>query len=401
MNFKLDPADEAFRQEVRAFIAANLPEDLARRGREGYHGHREDVQRWTRILNAKGWAAFRWQEEYGGPGWTPLQRHLFDVELRAAGAPLLQQAGFELVGPVLYTFGSEAQKAQHLPAIRNADIIWCQGFSEPNSGSDLASLRTRAVRDGDVYVVDGQKTWTSEGHKADMMFTLVRTDQECAPQAGISFLLIDMRAPGVTVRPIYTIDEGLSVNEVFFDAVRVPVANLVGEENRGWSYAKLLLVNERAMSAETPYTRADLEQLKRLARVELREGRPIAEDPLFAAKLARFETDLMALEWAVLRVLHMDEGDPALGSVASVLKLRGAELRQRVADLAVEALGDYGLAVYPDEDAPRVDPATPKPPAPEHAAGWLAKAMFRRATTIYGGTNEIQRNLIAKTVLGL
>jgi len=305
------------------------------------------------------------------------------------------------VGPVLYTFGSEAQKAQHLPAIRNADIIWCQGFSEPNSGSDLASLRTRAVRDGDVYVVDGQKTWTSEGHKADMMFTLVRTDQECAPQAGISFLLIDMRAPGVTVRPIYTIDEGLSVNEVFFDAVRVPVANLVGEENRGWSYAKLLLVNERAMSAETPYTRADLEQLKRLARVELREGRPIAEDPLFAAKLARFETDLMALEWAVLRVLHMDEGDPALGSVASVLKLRGAELRQRVADLAVEALGDYGLAVYPDMDAPRVDPATPRPPAPEHAAGWLAKAMFRRATTIYGGTNEIQRNLIAKTVLGL
>ncbi|HET6969798.1 MAG TPA: acyl-CoA dehydrogenase family protein [Phenylobacterium sp.] len=401
MDFKLDPADEAFRQEARAFIAANLPEDLARRGRQGYHGHVDDVRRWTRILNAKGWAATHWPMEYGGTGWSPLRRHLFEIELRAAGAPLLQQAGFELVGPVLYAFGSEAQKARHLPAIRNGDVIWCQGFSEPNSGSDLASLKTRAVRDGDVYVVDGQKTWTSEGHKADMMFALVRTDAESRPQAGISFLLIDMKAPGVTVRPIYTLDEGLSVNEVFFDAVRVPAENLVGEENRGWSYAKFLLTNERAMSAETPHTRADLEALKRLAAAEMRGGRPIADDPLFAAKLARFEADLMALEYAVLRVLHMDENDPALGSVASVLKLRGAELRQRVADLAVEALGDHGLAVYPDAGAPQVDPATPKPPVPDHAAGWLAKAMFRRATTIYGGTNEIQRNIIAKTVLGL
>jgi alkylation response protein AidB-like acyl-CoA dehydrogenase len=275
------------------------------------------------------------------------------------------------------------------------------GFSEPNSGSDLASLKTRAVRDGDVYVVNGQKTWTSEGHKAQMMFALVRTDAEAKPQAGISFLLIDMASPGVTVRPIYTLDEGLSVNEVFFDEVRVPAENLVGEENRGWSYAKFLLTNERAMSAETPHTRADLEQLRDLAARELRHGRPILDDPLFAAKLARFEVDLMALEAAVLRVLHMAEDDPALTSVASVLKLRGAELRQRVADLAVEALGDIGLAVYPDEGAPRVDPATPKPPAPDHAAGWLAKATFRRATTIYGGANEIQRNIIAKAVLGL
>ncbi len=401
MDIELSPDDEAFRQEVRAFIRAHLPPELARRGREGYHSHPDAVRRWTRILNAQGWAAFHWPKQHGGVDWSPLQRHLFDIELRAAGAPLLQQTGFELVGPVLYTFGTEAQQARYLPAIRNADEFWCQGFSEPNSGSDLASLKTRAVRDGDHYVVNGQKTWTSEGHKAQMMFALVRTDAEAKPQAGISFLLIDMASPGVTVRPIYTLDEGLSVNEVFFDEVRVPAENLVGEENRGWSYAKFLLTNERAMSAETPHTRADLEQLRALAASELRHGRPILDDPLFAAKLARFEVDLMALEAAVLRVLHMAEDDPALTSVASVLKLRGAELRQRVADLAVEALGDIGLAVYPDDGAPRVDPATPKPPAPDPAAGWLAKATFRRATTIYGGANEIQRNIIAKAVLGL
>ena len=401
MDFTLHPEDEAFRLEMRAFIRAHLPADLARRGREGYHSHPDAVRRWTRILNAEGLAAFHWPAKFGGVDWSAIRRHLFDIELRAAGAPLLQQAGFELVGPVLYTFGNQALQARYLPAIRNADIFWCQGFSEPNAGSDLASLRTRAVRDGDFYIVNGQKTWTSEAHKADMMFALVRTDAEARPQAGISFLLIDMTSPGVTVRPIYTLDEGLSINEVFFDDVRVPAGNLVGDENRGWSQAKFLLTNERAMSAETPHTRADLEQLKELAAVEMRGGAPVLEDPAFALKLARFEADLMALETAVLRVLHMEENDPALSSVASVLKLRGAELRQRVADLAVEALGDGGLAIYPDDDAPWVDKATPKPPLPEDAAGWLAKAMFRRATTIYGGTNEIQRNIIAKAVLGL
>jgi len=401
MDFTFHPDDTAFQQEMRAFIRANLPGDLARRGREGYHSHADAVRHWTRILNKEGWAAFHWPAAFGGVDWSPLRRHLFDIELRAAGAPLLQQAGFELVGPVLYTFGNAAQQARYLPAIRNADEFWCQGFSEPNAGSDLASLKTRAVRVDDAYIVNGQKTWTSEGHKADMMFALVRTDAAARPQAGISFLLIDMKSPGVTVRPIYTLDEGLSVNEVFFDDVRVPADNIVGEENRGWSYAKFLLTNERSMSAETPHTRADLEQLKALAAAELRNGRPILDDPLFAAKLARLEVNLMALETAVLRIVHMKHDDPSLASVASVLKLRGAELRQGVADLAVEALGDYGLCVFPDDDAPSVHPGTPKPPAPDYAAGWLAKSMFRRATTIYGGTNEIQRNIIAKTVLGL
>jgi alkylation response protein AidB-like acyl-CoA dehydrogenase len=402
MDFTLDPADEAFRQEVRTFIRTHLPDDVARRGRQGYHPRRDDVQLWTRVLNQKGWAAAAWPAEYGGTGWSPLRRYLFQAELNAAGCPVPDQSAFELVGPVLYTFASEAQKARYLPAIRNADAFWCQGFSEPNAGSDLASLKTRAVRDGDVYVVNGQKTWTSEAHKADMMFALVRTDPDTRPQAGISFLLIDMKSPGLTVRPIYTINEGHSVNEIFLDDVRVPADNLVGEENKGWSYAKFLLTNERAMSAETAHTRHDLDLLKAIAARETRNGRPIAEDPLFAAKTARFEIDLMALEYAVLRVLHMEADDPAQNAVASVLKIRGAELRQRVADLAVEALGDYGLAVYPDvEGQDNMDRLAPVPPGPDYAAGILSKAMFRRATTIYGGANEIQRNIIAKSVLGL
>jgi alkylation response protein AidB-like acyl-CoA dehydrogenase len=402
MNFDLDPADAAFQAEMRAFIRQALPADIARRGRQGFHATHDDVQAWMRILNARGLAAVHWPRQHGGTDWSPLRRHLFQVELRAAGAPVPDQAALELVGPVIYTFGDEVQKARYLPAILNADTFWCQGFSEPNSGSDLASLKTSAVRDGDHYVVNGQKTWTSEAHKADMMFALVRTDGAARPQAGISFLLIDMKSPGVSVRPIYTINEGLSVNEVFLDNVRVPVENLVGDENRGWGYAKFLLTNERTMSAETPHTAFDLDQVKQIAAVERRGGRPLIEDPLFAARLARFEIELRALETAVLRVLHMDEGDPALNATASVLKLRGSELRQRIADLAVEALGDHGLAVFPDvEGQDNMDVLAPVPPAPDYAAGWLSRAMFRRATTIYGGANEIQRTIIAKSVLGL
>lgn len=393
MDFALAAEDLAFRREARDWIGANLPEAIARRGRRGFHATRGDVESWTRALNTQGWAAPAWPTEYGGTDWTPIRRYLFQLELRAAGAPVQDQSAMELVGPVIYTFGSDEQKREYLPRILNADQFWCQGFSEPNSGSDLASLRARAVRHGDHYVVSGQKTWTSEAQRADMMFALVRTDQEARPQAGISFLLIDMKSPGLSVRPIYTIDEGHSVNEVFFDDVSVPAKNIVGEENKGWSYAKFLLTNERAMSAETAHTRADLTQLKTFCGETARE-------PLFGAKLARLEIDLMALEYAVLRVLH-DEGQ-AQNAVASVLKLRGAELRQSVAELGVEALGVDGLAVFPDQEGhDRTDHPAPRPPAPEHAQGWLSRAMFRRATTIYGGANEIQRNIIAKAVLSL
>lgn len=393
MDFALTADDQAFRRDKRAWIAAHLPADIAERGRCGFHATRGDVEVWTRLLNAQGWAAPAWPVEYGGADWTPLQRYLFQLELREAGAPVQDQSAMELVGPVIYTFGSDAQKQAHLPRILNADTFWCQGFSEPNSGSDLASLRTRAVLDDDNYVVTGQKIWTSDAQRADMMFALVRTDAEARPQAGISFLLIDMKSPGLRVRPIYTIDEGHSVNEVFLDEVRVPAENIVGEPNKGWSYAKFLLTNERAMSAETAHTRADLQNLKRFAGEQQR-------GPLFAAKLSKLEIDLMALEYAVLRVIHAEGG--AQDAVASVLKLRGAELRQRVAELGVEALGAAGLAVNPDptgHDA--TDHPAPRPPLPAYAGGWLSRAMFRRATTIYGGSNEIQRNIIAKAVLGL
>ncbi|MDE8345033.1 MAG: acyl-CoA dehydrogenase family protein [Acidocella sp.] len=394
--------DVAFRDMVRTFIVAHLPEDIARRGLKGYHASREDIQVWTRILNAKGWAVPNWPQAYGGPGFTPLQRYIFQRELRLAGCPVEDQAAMALVGPVIYTFATEAQKARYLPAIRNADEFWCQGFSEPNSGSDLASLKTTAVRDGDDFVVNGQKIWTSEAQRADMMFALVRTDSKVKPQAGISFLLIDMKSPGLTVRPIYSINEGYSVNEVFFQDVRVPVENIVGELNKGWGYAKFLLVNERTMSAEVPHTLHEIQELKALVKAGVRAGVSLSHDPLFMAKVARLEIDAMALETSVLRVLHMAEDDPEINAVGSVLKLRGSELRQRVTELMTEALGDYGMAVYPDvEGHDNMAVVAPVPPAPEHAAGVLSRYMFRRATTIYGGSSEILRTIIAKTVLGL
>ena len=400
MNLEPDPKDEAFRQELRAFIREQLPPDMAARGKRDFHPRKDDLVFWARTLNAKGWAVPHWPVEYGGPGWTPMQKFIFEEEMRAGFAPAVDRIGTELVGPVLYTFASPEQKAKYLPEIRNADRLWCQGFSEPGAGSDLASLRTRAVRDGDHYIVNGQKTWTTEGHHADMMFALVRTDSDAKAQRGISALLIDMNAPGLVCRPIYTIDEGLTVNEVFFDDVRVPAENLVGKENAGWSYAKFLLGNERTNSAEVPHTKRDIAQIEEIARIERKNGRPLIEDEKFANRLARIKIDTLALEYAIYRVLA-DEGEGA-NSVASVLKVRGSELRQRVADLAVEALGDRGVAVAPDpEGLHNMRDTVGETPVPDYGVGLAAKAMFRRATTIYGGANEIQRTIIAKTILQL
>lgn len=392
--------DTAFRAEVRAFIQANLPPDLARRGRYDYHPRREDQARWAKILAEKGWSVAHFPVAYGGTGWTGVQRFIFEEEMRRAHAPTMDRIGPELVAPVLYTFASEEQRQAYLPGIRNGDTFWAQGFSEPGSGSDLASLRTRAVRDGDDYIVNGQKTWTTEGHHADMIFMLVRTDMEAKPQAGISALIIDLKSPGITRRPIWTIDEGLTVNEFFFDEVRVPAANLVGQEGAGWSYAKFLLTNERTNSAEVPHTKRDIAQLRDIARIEQKNGKPLIEDPSFRTRLARIEIDTMALETAVLRALTAGSHDG--GSIASLVKIRGSELRQRVADLAAEALGDRGLAVClnPEGEHRMVEDGM-TPPVPDHGIGIAAKAMFRRATTIYGGANEIQRTLIAKTVLEL
>lgn len=400
----MDPAysreDEAFRREIRAFVEQNLPDDLKRHGLWDYHHRRDDQARWMKILADKGWSVPHWPVAYGGPGWTGVQRFIFEEEMRRAYAPTVDRIGTELVAPVLYTYGSEEQRQKYLPAIRTGETFWAQGFSEPGAGSDLSSLRTRAVLEGDHYVVNGQKTWTTEGHHGDIMFILVRTNVDVKPQAGISALLIDLTTPGITRRPIWTIEEGLTVNEFFFDDVRVPAENLVGEEGAGWTYAKFLLANERTNSAEVPHTKRDIAQLRDVAKVEMRNGRPLIEDPRFRAKLAAIEIDTLALETAVLRALSV--GDHGGGNVASLVKVRGSELRQRVADLASEALGDHGLAVClnPDAEECLFDDGLTSP-APEHGMGLTAKALFRRATTIYGGANEIQRTLIAKTVLEL
>lgn len=402
MDFTRDPALDDFRHEVRAFLRDHLPADIARRGWHDYHSNRPDIERWMRILDEKGWAVSHWPVEYGGTGWTPMQNYVWYEEQRLAGAPVIDRGAVELVGPVIYTFGTEAQKAWFLPRIRRGEIFWCQGFSEPGSGSDLASLRTRADREGDDYVVNGQKIWTSEAQWADWIFMLVRTNHEVRPQAGISFLLVDMTTPGITRRPIWSIDEGLTLNETFFDDVRVPAANLVGEPGGGWGYAKYLLTNERTMSAEAPHSKRDLVQLKRLAATAAKNGRPLNRDPIFRAKMARAEIEVTALDWSVLRLLHGAEGDRSLDSVASVLKLRGAELRQTLAELSAEALGDHGLAALPDpEGTHNLKYDGLAPPIDPEGVGITHKAMFRRATTIYGGTNEIQRTIIAKSVLGL
>lgn len=394
-------ADEAFRQEVRAFAAENLPDDLRRRAMWDYHPNREDQARWCAILDKQGWSMPHWPEEFGGPGWSGVQRFIFEEEMRRAYAPTVDRIGPELVAPVLFTFGSDELKARFLPGIRSGETFWAQGFSEPGAGSDLASLRTRAVRDGDHYVINGQKTWTTEGHHADWIFLLARTDTEVKPQKGISAILVKLDSPGIVMRPIRTLDEGVTVNEVFFEDVRVPAENLVGEEGAGWTYAKFLLTNERTNSAEVPHTKRDIRNLREIACIEQKGGKPLIDDPDFRRKLARVEVDTLALEFAVLRVLA-NEHDPANANIASLVKVRGSELRQRVAELANEALGDTGLAVRTNAEGEHDRLADEfDPPVPDHAIGISAKAMFRRATTIYGGANEIQRTLIAKTVLGL
>jgi alkylation response protein AidB-like acyl-CoA dehydrogenase len=403
MDFEISAENRAFRQEVRAFIAAELPEEIARRGQHDYHSARDDVRRWMRILNRKGWGAPHWPANLGGSDWSPLRKYIFQDEIRRARAPVLDRCALDLLGPVLCAFGSPAQQQRFLPAILNGDEWWNQGFSEPNSGSDLASLKTRADLIGDKYVVNGQKIWTSEAQYGDWIFALVRTDQAAKPQAGISFLLIDMQSPGITRRPIWSIDEGLTLHEVFFDAVEVPRENIVGEVNHGWSYAKFLLGHERTTSAVVSHTKRDVEQVRHLARYAPTPYGTLIDDPAFAAKLARLEAEVIALEWAVMRVLHADSGETSGDSVASVLKLRGSELSERAALLAAEALGDAGVAAMPDPEGHfilRQDGLAPDL-SDDEAIGVTAKAMFRRATTIYGGASEIQRTIIAKSILGL
>jgi alkylation response protein AidB-like acyl-CoA dehydrogenase len=398
MNFDIDVEDVAFRAEVRAFLREALPADMAERTRRGFHPLREDTRAWTRILNRKGWAGANWPTSWGGPGWSPVRQFIFDEEAFMAGAPAVDTAGFKMIGPIIMTFGSERMKAEYGPRILNGDVFWGQGFSEPNAGSDLGSLSTSAVRDGDDYVIDGRKIWTSFVETADMIFVLVKTDPQ-ARQRGISLLLVDKHAPGITIRPIIDIGEGYSLNEVFFDAVRTPATLLVGEEGKGWSYAKHLLDLERAFSAEWPRNKRNLEQLRvTAASTPCGDGR-LVDSPGFAARLAQLDVDLAALEWLSLRALHEKQGGSRL-PVGSLLKVRGSELLQKIGQMQVEALGERAGYLYADpHDTPPGE--MDWPPGPADAPGVVADYMYRRATTIYGGSNEIQRTIIARTFLEL
>ncbi len=398
MDLRFTPDEIAFRDEVRAFMRAALPAPIRRKMVEARRLEKPDIVTWQRILNAKGWAVPYWPVAWGGTGWSAVKQYIFHEELQQAPAPDPLPFGVNMVGPVIIAFGSEAQKRRHLPRIANLDDWWCQGFSEPGAGSDLASLKTTARRDGDAYVVNGQKTWTTTAQYADWIFCLVRTDPAAKKQQGISFLLIDMKTPGITVRPIQTIDGGREVNEVFFDDVRVPVENRVGEENRGWDYAKFLLGNERTGIARIGTSKARVRRLKEIAALERVGDKPLIEDERFRMKIAAVEVELKALEMTQLRVVaaarDRNEPDPA----SSILKIKGSELQQAVSELLLEAIGPYALPQETHDDGDRWN----EPPIGPEWAAPLAPHYFNwRKVSIYGGSNEIQKNIIAKAILGL
>ena len=398
MDLRFTPDEIAFRDEVRDFMRTALPAPIRRKMMEARRLEKQDLVTWQRILNARGWAVPHWPVAWGGTGWSPVKQYIFHEELQQAPAPDPLPFGVNMVGPVIIAFGTQAQKSRHLPRIANLDDWWCQGFSEPGAGSDLASLKTSARRDGESYVVNGQKTWTTSAQHADWIFCLVRTDPAPKKQQGISFLLIDMKTPGITVRPIQTIDGGQEVNEVFFDEVRVPIENRVGEENHGWDYAKFLLGNERTGIARIGTSKARIRRLKEIAALERAGDKPLMEDERFRMKIAAVEVELKALEMTQLRVVaatrDRNEPDPA----SSILKIKGSEIQQTVSELLLEAIGPYALP----QDTHDGDDRWNEPPIGPEWAGPLAPHYFNwRKVSIYGGSNEIQKNIIAKAILGL
>ena len=398
MDLNYSPEETAFREEVREFLRTRLPGDISRKVLGHHRLGKDDYVRWQKILFEKGWIAAGWPTEHGGTGWSAIERYIFEEESAAAGAPRLTPFGLHMVGPVLIAFGSEAQKQRYLPRILSSEDWWCQGYSEPGSGSDLASLKTRAERRGDAYVVNGQKTWTTHAQYADMMFCLVRTSSTGKKQEGISFLLIDMHSPGITVRPIITLDGEHEVNEVWFEDVKVPAENLVGDEGRGWSYAKFLLSHERTGIAGVGHSKRELQLLKHIAGEEKSGGRPLIEDPVFRDRVAQVEIELMALEITCLRVAAADRDGKAPGPEASILKIKGTEIQQELTELMMEAVGPYALPHLPMAWGDHWIGARV---GPDYAAPLAARYLNYRKTSIYGGSNEIQRNIVAQMVLGL
>jgi alkylation response protein AidB-like acyl-CoA dehydrogenase len=397
MDFRCDPDDERFRLEVRSFIAAHLPPEVAAR-RLTAASNRRDIVFWTRTLKRKGWLTPHWPAEWGGAKLSVLRRYILREECVAANCPDTDAIALDMAGPVIHTFGSAELKKRYLPAMLDAEELWCQGFSESHAGSDPFELRTVAVRNGNYYAVNGRKLWTTRAHLSDMMFALVRIRLGEKVQHGLTFVLINMHSSGITVRPVITIDGRHVVNEVTLEDVRVPVNNVVGEEGKGWIYARSLLGNERIVVAAVPQTKRDLDRLKSLAARKSRFGCSMLDNPIFRAKLAQIEVDFCALEFLNLRVLHAEDGDRALDGLAPVLKIRGGELRQRVCELTLEALGESGVAYHPKDGVQNLY-GNLSPPESNYVKSVLADFMSSRTVTIAGGTTEIQRNIIAGVAL--
>ena len=392
MDLAFTPEEQKFREDIRAWVRQSLPKEISNKVHNALRLTRDDMQRWAKILGQKGWLGYGWPKQFGGPGWNAIQKHLFEEETALAGAPRIVPFGPVMVAPVIMAFGNPEQQQRFLPGIASGEVWWSQGYSEPGSGSDLASVKTRAERKGDKYIVNGQKTWTTLAQHGEWIFCLVRTSAEGKPQTGISFLLIDMKSPGVSVRPIIMLDGEPEVNEVFFDNVEVPAENLIGEENKGWTYAKHLLSHERTNIADVNRSKRELDRLKRIAKAE-----GVYEDQRFRDEIAILEVDVVALEMLVLRVLSAEKSGKNSLDIAGLLKIKGSEIQQRYSELMMLAAGPYAIPFLPEA----MD------------AGWqgefvgaaylapLASTYFNlRKTTIYGGSNEVQRNIVAQTVLG-
>jgi len=391
MDLAFTPEETTFRMEIRDWVKNNLPTDISYKVHNAYRLTKDDMQRWAKILGKKGWLGHAWPKEFGGPGWSAIQKHLFEEECALAGAPRVVPFGPVMVAPVIMAFGNAEQQKRHLPGIASGEVWWSQGYSEPGSGSDLASLKCKAERMGDKYIVNGQKTWTTLGQYGEWIFCLVRTSNEGKPQTGISFLLIDMRSKGVSVRPIKLLDGECEVNEVWFDNVEVPAENLIGEENKGWNYAKHLLAHERTNIADVNRAKRELERLKRIAKDE-----GVYDDFRFRDEVAKLEVDVVALEMLVLRVLSAEKSGKQSLDIAGLLKIKGSEIQQRYSELMMLAAGPRSLPLI--EEAK--DAGWQGDMIPDYCAPLASSYFNMRKTTIYGGSNEVQRNIVSQTVLG-
>ena len=393
MDLTFTPEEQQFREDIRTWVHANLPADIQHKVRNALRQTRDDMQRWAKILGKKGWLGHGWPKEFGGPGWTVIQKHLFEEECALAGAPRAVPFGPVMVAPVIMAFGNAEQQQRFLPGIASGDVWWSQGYSEPGSGSDLASLKCKAERVGDKFIVNGQKTWTTLGQYGEWIFCLVRTSSDGKPQTGISFLLIDMKSPGVSVKPIVLLDGEAEVNEVWFDNVEVPANNLIGEENKGWTYAKYLLGNERTNIADVNRSKRELERLKKIAKAE-----GVWDDMRFRDEIAKLEVDVVALEMMVLRVLSAEKSGKNSLDIAGLLKIKGSEIQQRYSELMMLAAGPFALPLI--EEAMEAGWQGDYPGSEVGNAPLAGTYFNMRKTTIYGGSNEVQRNIVAQVVLG-